>query len=80
METEHQKLLNACKEYRAKVDEILEEKNELHDRLWAINDDYNQLEKENFALRAALEEIMSESDEQVIWSMARAALDKEEQP
>ena len=38
------------------------------------------LERENAALRVALEDIMTESDEQVIWRMARAALEKEAQP
>jgi hypothetical protein len=80
MENEYQKFLNACKDYRAKVEELLETNNELHDRLWAINDDYNELEAENAALRAALENIMTESDEQIIWGMARAALEKEAHP
>jgi len=31
-------------------------------------------------LRVALEDIMTESDEQVIWRMARAALQKEMKP
>lgn len=35
---------------------------------------------ENAALRVALEDIMTESDEQHIWRMARAALQKEAQP
>jgi hypothetical protein len=38
------------------------------------------LERENAALRVALEDIMTESDEQHIWRMARAALQKEAQP
>ena len=59
METDNQKLLNACKEYRAKVD---------------------ALEAENAALREALHDIMTESDEQHIWRMARAALQKEAKP
>jgi hypothetical protein len=56
---DYQKLLNACKEYRAKLD---------------------ALEAENAALRVALEDIMTESDEQHIWRMARAALQKEAHP
>lgn len=56
---DYQKLLNACKEYRAKLD---------------------ALEAENAALREALHDIMTESDEQHIWRMARAALQKEAQP
>lgn len=36
------------------------------------------LERENAALRVALEDIMTESDEQVIWRMARAALERKE--
>jgi len=47
-------------------------------------DDYAviaKLKTENAALRVALEDIMTESDEQVIWRMARAALEpKEAQP
>jgi len=38
------------------------------------------LEAENAALREALHDIMTESDEQHIWRMARAALQKEAQP
>jgi hypothetical protein len=37
-----------------------------------------ELERENAALRVALEDIMTESDEQVIWRMARAALERKE--
>lgn len=37
-------------------------------------------ERENAALREALHDIMTESDEQVIWRMARAALEKELKP
>ena len=40
----------------------------------------DKLEAENAALRVALEDIMTESDEQHIWRMARAALQKEAQP
>ena len=36
------------------------------------------LEAENAALRVALEDIMTESDEQHIWRMARAALERKE--
>ena len=36
------------------------------------------LERENAVLRVALEDIMTESDEQVIWRMARAALERKE--
>ena len=46
-------------------------------------DDYAviaKLKTENAALRVALEDIMTESDEQHIWRMARAALQKEAQP
>ena len=39
-----------------------------------------ELERDNAALRVALEDIMTETDEQVIWRMARAALEKEAQP
>ena len=39
-----------------------------------------ELVAENAALRVALEDIMTESDEQVIWRMARAALQKEAHP
>jgi len=39
-----------------------------------------ELERENAALREALHDIMTESDEQVIWRMARAALEKEMKP
>jgi len=38
------------------------------------------LEADNDRLRVALEDIMTESDEQHIWRMARAALQKEAQP
>ena len=44
-------------------------------------DDYAviaKLKTENAALREALEDIMTESDEQVIWRMARAALERKE--
>ena len=44
-------------------------------------DDYAviaKLKTENAALRVALEDIMTESDEQVIWRMARAALERKE--
>ena len=41
---------------------------------------YEDYKAENAALRVALEDIMTESDEQVIWRMARAALQKEAQP
>ena len=37
-----------------------------------------ELERENAALREALHDIMTESDEQVIWRMARAALERKE--
>ena len=37
-----------------------------------------ELEAENAALCVALEDIMTESDEQVIWRMARAALARKE--
>ena len=37
-----------------------------------------ELEAENAALRVALEDIMTKSDEQVIWRMARAALERKE--
>jgi len=36
------------------------------------------LEADNDRLRVALEDIMTESDEQVIWRMARAALERKE--
>jgi hypothetical protein len=60
-------------------------------RVWFINlpedvepvtpqDRIAELERENAALRVALEDIMTESDEQHIWRMARAALQKEAQP
>ena len=97
METDNQKLLNACKEYRAKVDEALEKNKELYERLSTIPDDVwskadlveqrlhalaerDELQKKNAKLRVALEDIMTESDEQHIWRMARAALQKEAQP
>ena len=38
------------------------------------------LEADNDRLRVALEDIMTESDEQHIWRMARAALQKEAHP
>jgi len=58
-------------------------------RVWFINlpenvepvtphDRIAELERENAALRVALEDIMTESDEQVIWRMARAALERKE--
>jgi hypothetical protein len=37
-----------------------------------------ELEAENAKLRVALEDIMTESDEQHIWRMARAALERKE--
>ena len=37
--SDEQKLLAACAEYRAKVDQLLEENNELHDRLFTIPDE-----------------------------------------
>ena len=60
-------------------------------RVWFINlpedvepvtpqDRIAELERENAALRVALEDIMTESDEQHIWRMARAALQKEAKP
>ena len=36
------------------------------------------LEADNERLREALEDVMTESDEQVIWRMARAALERKE--
>ena len=53
------------------------------DRDLAGWDDYAviaELKRENAALREALHDIMTESDEQVIWRMARAALEKELKP
>ena len=53
------------------------------DRDLAGWDDYAviaKLKRENADLREALHDIMTESDEQVIWRMARAALEKEAQP
>lgn len=52
----------------------------VRDTLIKARDDIQKLERENAALRVALEDIMTESDEQVIWRMARAALQKEAQP
>lgn len=53
------------------------------DRDLAGWDDYAviaKLERENAALREVLHDIMTESDEQIIWRMARAALEKESKP
>jgi len=41
---------------------------------------FAELEAENAALRKALEDILMETDEQVIYQVARAALIREEQP
>jgi hypothetical protein len=50
-------------------------------RLAPVAELARELERENAALREALHDIMTESDEQVIWRMARAALEqKEAQP
>ena len=47
----------------------------------AVDADFaRELERENAALRVALHDIMTESDEQHIWRMARAALEKELKP
>jgi len=53
------------------------------DRDLAGWDDYAviaKLKSDNDRLRVALEDIMTESDEQHIWRMARAALEKELKP
>ena len=53
------------------------------DRDLAGWDDYAviaKLKRENADLREALHDIMTESDEQVIWRMARAALEKDQKP
>jgi hypothetical protein len=47
-------------------------------RLAPVAELARELERENAALRVALEDIMTESDEQVIWRMARAALERKE--
>jgi len=49
-------------------------------RLAPVAELARELERENAVLRVALEDIMTESDEQVIWRMARAALQKEMKP
>ena len=75
---DYQKLLNSCREYRDKLDEAFETNDELHERLSTIYAERDELQEENAKLREALEDVMTESDEQVIWRMARAALERKE--
>ena len=44
----------------------------------AAREEIAKLQAENERLREALEDVMTESDEQVIWRMARAALERKE--
>ena len=50
------------------------------DKVQSAREQIRCLEADNDRLREALEDVMTESDEQVIWRMARAALQKEAQP
>ena len=75
--SDEQKLLAACMDYRAKLDALERENAALRDSrctTWHLE----KLLAENAALRVALEDIMTETDEQVIWRMARAALERKE--
>lgn len=52
----------------------------LKKQLKDMTDQFFTVSAENATLREALHDIMTESDEQVIWRMARAALDGKEKP
>ena len=62
------------------VKELVAENAALKAKVEVIVKNYEDYKAENAALRVALEDIMTESDEQHIWRMARAALQKEAQP
>ena len=58
--------------------ELERENAALKAKVEVIVKNYEDYKAENAALRVALEDIMTESDEQVIWRMARAALERKE--
>lgn len=60
------------------VKELVAENAALKAKVEVIVKNYEDYKAENAALRVALEDIMTESDEQVIWRMARAALERKE--
>lgn len=62
----------------AVIVELKSENAALKAKVEVIVANYEDYKAENAALRVALEDIMTESDEQVIWRMARAALERKE--